>query len=319
MFFTRACGMGLVSSLQNTMPSARKSSAYLAAPVTLATTSCGMKSLPMCLKLLTRHPRFSGGTHDAVEIVVVGAAATQIARHRQARLVTRGLGIVFEQRDRRHHLPGRAEPTLRRELGDERLLHRVQLAIGAGQALDGHHLARAHRVRERRTGDMADIVDEHGAGAAFAPVAPKFGAGESELVTQGHRQRLVRQHVDAPHLAIDVQRNQALHAAGRAALAAAARQSAVQIGGGRDGGSRGNDPLDELAPRKPSCTLGVRRLRLARSCWLPFIRTRGANEYSRGGEMVGIRQPPISHPRTRVERPERHHFPASRVDPRGWG
>ena len=36
MRFTRACGSGLSSSLQNSMPSARKSSAYFALPVTFA-------------------------------------------------------------------------------------------------------------------------------------------------------------------------------------------------------------------------------------------------------------------------------------------
>jgi hypothetical protein len=34
---TRACGMGLSSSLQKSIPSARKSSAYRARPVTFAT------------------------------------------------------------------------------------------------------------------------------------------------------------------------------------------------------------------------------------------------------------------------------------------
>ena len=39
MLLTRACGIGLRSSLQNSMPSARKSSEYFAPPVTLATRS----------------------------------------------------------------------------------------------------------------------------------------------------------------------------------------------------------------------------------------------------------------------------------------
>jgi hypothetical protein len=39
MRLTRACGIGLSSSLQNNMPSARKSSAYFALPVTLAIKS----------------------------------------------------------------------------------------------------------------------------------------------------------------------------------------------------------------------------------------------------------------------------------------
>jgi hypothetical protein len=37
MFLTRACGIGLRRSLAKSIPSARKSSAYLARPVTLAT------------------------------------------------------------------------------------------------------------------------------------------------------------------------------------------------------------------------------------------------------------------------------------------
>ena len=41
---TRACGIVLVSRRQNSMPSARKSSAYLARPVTLAARSGGVKS-----------------------------------------------------------------------------------------------------------------------------------------------------------------------------------------------------------------------------------------------------------------------------------
>src|SRR5690606_35919312 len=47
ILLTRACGIGLVSSLQNTMPSARKSSAYFARPVTFASRSGGTKSLPI--------------------------------------------------------------------------------------------------------------------------------------------------------------------------------------------------------------------------------------------------------------------------------
>jgi hypothetical protein len=39
MLITRACGRGLGINLTNTMPSARKSSAYLALPVTFATRS----------------------------------------------------------------------------------------------------------------------------------------------------------------------------------------------------------------------------------------------------------------------------------------
>ncbi len=49
MLRTRACGIGDSSSLACSMPSARKSSAYFAAPVTLATMSGGVKFLPTSL------------------------------------------------------------------------------------------------------------------------------------------------------------------------------------------------------------------------------------------------------------------------------
>ena len=39
---TLACGIGLSSNLQKSIPSARKSSAYFALPVTLATRSGGV-------------------------------------------------------------------------------------------------------------------------------------------------------------------------------------------------------------------------------------------------------------------------------------
>ena len=46
---TRPCGIGLTSSFANSMPSARKSSAYLARPVTFATRSAVEYGLPISL------------------------------------------------------------------------------------------------------------------------------------------------------------------------------------------------------------------------------------------------------------------------------
>ena len=49
MLRTRPCGIGLDSSLANNMPSARKSSAYFARPVTFATRSAVVYGLPISL------------------------------------------------------------------------------------------------------------------------------------------------------------------------------------------------------------------------------------------------------------------------------
>src|SRR5262249_4931797 len=88
-----ACGMGLVSVLQNAMRSARKSSAYFARPVTLATTSTGVKSLPMSFSAISRLPCCA---HDGLEIVIVRSAPAEIAGHRDARFFDRRFGILFQ-------------------------------------------------------------------------------------------------------------------------------------------------------------------------------------------------------------------------------
>src|SRR5215472_13387748 len=85
-----ACGIGLVSDLQNTMPSARKSSAYLARPVTLAWTSTGTKFLPMRLYAISSLP---GCAHDGFEVVVVGTAPADVAGRGAARHVRQHLPV----------------------------------------------------------------------------------------------------------------------------------------------------------------------------------------------------------------------------------
>jgi hypothetical protein len=73
---TLACGMGLKSNLQNTMPSTRKSSAYFALPVTLPRRSGGVKSFPSNLYAMSRS---LCRTHYRVQVVVIGAATAEIA------------------------------------------------------------------------------------------------------------------------------------------------------------------------------------------------------------------------------------------------
>src|ERR1700681_4019312 len=130
----RACGIGLVSVLANTMPSARKSSAYFARPVTLAVTSLGTKFLPMRLYAISSLPRCA---HDGLQVMIIGAAPAQIAGHCEPRLVNRGLRVVLQQGDGGHHLAGGTEAALRPQLLDHRLLHLVQFAVRAFDAFDG--------------------------------------------------------------------------------------------------------------------------------------------------------------------------------------
>src|SRR5215831_6869599 len=113
--------------------------------------SGGVKFLPMRSYAMSRLP---GGPHDRIEIVIVGAAAAEIARERVARLVAGRLRIGLEQCHRRHDLTRRAEAALRRKLVDEGLLHLVQLTVRAFEPFDGRDLAPTQRMRERRAGMM---------------------------------------------------------------------------------------------------------------------------------------------------------------------
>src|SRR5215471_12052044 len=80
-------------------------------------------------------------------------------------------------------------------------------------------------------------------------IAAELGPGEAELVAQGMNERLVRENVDPPIAAIDVERHEPRHRAGslRKRLAAA---SDDHVARGRYGDTRGNHALDEFAPRR---------------------------------------------------------------------
>ena len=177
--------------------------------------------------------------------MVVGAAA-QVTRDAVRQLRTRGIRVGLEKSDRRHDEPRHAERALEALLVHHRLLHRVERAVGRLEPFDGLNLPAADRVRENRTGVVRHIVDEHGARAALGSVAAQLRACEAELVAQRHRQRFLLHHVDAPHLAVHVQRHQAFHRAGRGTLAED-RRPAKEVRGCGHGCARGNHPLDERA------------------------------------------------------------------------
>src|SRR5207344_3108617 len=94
-----------------------------------------------------------------------------------------GLGVVLEQRRRRHDHARRAEAALQAVLFPESLLQRVELAVGR-EAFDCRDLRAVGLHGEDRAGFRAAAVDVDRARAALASVAADVRAGESKMFTE---------------------------------------------------------------------------------------------------------------------------------------
>src|SRR5689334_7185973 len=90
----------------------------------------------------------------------------------------------------------------------------MELAVRSTQTLNGNHLATTHSMRERGTGVIGGAVDHYRAGPALGTITTQLCAGETELVTQCHRQCFLRQHIHAPQLSVHIDGDQALHSTG---------------------------------------------------------------------------------------------------------
>ena len=123
-------------------------------------------------------PARAAGEHRLDDVVVAGAAA-EVALEALAHLGLGRVRVLVEQRDRRHDHARRAEAALQAVVLLERLLHRVQLAVG-GQALDGGDLGAVGLDGEHRARLHRLAVEQHGARAARRRVAADVGAGEPE-------------------------------------------------------------------------------------------------------------------------------------------
>ena len=119
---------------------------------------------------------FGGGLNGVDDVLVAGAAA-EITGDALPDLTFGGIRIVLEERDRCHDHPGGAIPALKAVFVPEAFLQRMQLTLGR-ESLDGGDGRPICLNREDRAGLRAATVDEHGAGAALARVAPDVGAGQ---------------------------------------------------------------------------------------------------------------------------------------------
>jgi hypothetical protein len=119
--------------------------------------------------------------------VGVAAAATDIAAHQFANFVSR-VGVARDQSDSRTDLARRAIAALKPVMVDEGLLQGMQQAV-RGQPFDGRDFGTVLHDGEGQAGDDTPSVDQHGAGAASAVVAPLLCSGEIEIFTERIQQR----------------------------------------------------------------------------------------------------------------------------------
>src|SRR5512135_1245953 len=121
--------------------------------------------------------------------VHVARAAAQVAGDGVADLVLGRLLVAPQQGVAGEHHAGRAETALQAVLLHEPLLDRIELRV-LFQPFDGHHLAAVGLHRQHRAALHRLAVEQHGAGAAVAGVAPDVGARHAERFTnEVHQQQ----------------------------------------------------------------------------------------------------------------------------------
>ena len=88
---------------------------------------------------------------------------------------------------------------------DERVLHRMELAVRAGEPLDGDDVVPVRLRRQNEAGADELAVEQHGARAALALLAGVLRPGQPEPLAKREEQALARPDVGLAPLAVDGQ------------------------------------------------------------------------------------------------------------------
>ena len=127
-----------------------------------------------------------------------------------------GDGIAREEVRCRQDHAGRAEAALQAVVLDERALERVELAV-LREPLDRRDLAALGLEREHGAALHGASVEEHGARAALARVAPDVRSGETEPVAQRVDEERPAFDLERALLAVDDERRRCQTPAGSVA------------------------------------------------------------------------------------------------------
>ena len=191
-----------------------------------------------------------GPAHQGGEDLVVILATAKVSRNTVGQLLPGGVRLGFEIAEGGHEEARCTVPALEALFVEDTLLQRMQPAVGTGQPLDGQNTFSANAMGEDGAGIPGHVVDEYGAGTAFASVATCFEAGESELAAQGLGQGLLGHDIHPALLPVNLQGNESLDGAGGSLGTGSGRSGKQEAG--RGNGTGCDDAFDKLAPGHPS-------------------------------------------------------------------
>jgi hypothetical protein len=144
---------------------------------------------------------------------VVARAAAQVAFERLAHFLLAGVRMALGEIHGVHHHARGAEAALQAVVLLEGCLHRVQRAVGLGEALDGEDVGPLRLHGEHRAGLHRLAVHVHGAGAALRGVAAHVRAGETQVLAEVGDEERARLDLPGDSLAVDLHGYPDCHAA----------------------------------------------------------------------------------------------------------
>ena len=209
---TRVCGcstFNFIKSISVVPPAMKRMSAPCCAVFAFAADSDRLSVICRPRELESLHPGFwlraLPHTLNRGHDVRIRAAAADVAAHEFLHLRVLRPARLFQQRHRRHDLPGRAIAALVGIAFHERRLHRMQF-LRLTDALDRRDLIALVQGGEGETRKLAPAIDVHRARAALAVIASLLRTGQMQMLAQAIEQRRARIDPQIVFLAVNTER-----------------------------------------------------------------------------------------------------------------
>jgi len=149
--------------------------------------------------------RRARGAMNGFANALIGATAADVAGHEIVDIGIGGIGLFGEQCDGGHDLAGLAVPALRDVFGDPGFLNGMEMTVG-GEAFNGGDFLPGDGGNGGLARARGFAINVHGASAAEAGAAAKFGSSFVEGVAEHPKERHVWADVDRLRLSVEDKR-----------------------------------------------------------------------------------------------------------------